>query len=64
MTRMVFRQKKTKGFEYLDISDQAVKYLGEQGKPDERVSGTQIAQMKTEVDTTELNGYRITRSMK
>ena len=37
MTRIVFRQKKTKGFEYLDISDQAVKYLGEQGKPDERV---------------------------
>jgi len=37
MTRIVFRQKKTKGFEYLDISDQAVKYLGERGKPDERV---------------------------
>ena len=37
MTRVVFRQKKTKGFEYLDISDQAVKYLGERGKPDERV---------------------------
>jgi hypothetical protein len=36
-TRIVFRQKKTKGFEYLDISDQAVRYLGERGEPDERV---------------------------
>lgn len=36
-TRIVFRQKKTKGFEYLDISDQATKYLGERGKPEERV---------------------------
>lgn len=26
-TRIVFRQKKTKGFEYLDISDQAARYL-------------------------------------
>ena len=34
MMRVVFRQKKTKGFEYLDISNQAVKYLGKRGKPD------------------------------
>lgn len=34
MTRIVFRQKKTKGFEYLDISDQAVKYLGERAGAD------------------------------
>lgn len=26
-----------KGFEYLDISDQAVRYLGQRGEPDERV---------------------------
>lgn len=32
-----FRQKKTGGQEYLDISKQAREYLGQQGKPDERV---------------------------
>ena len=36
-TRIVFRQKKTKGLEYLDITDQAVRYMGQRGKPDERV---------------------------
>ncbi|MFI3290032.1 MAG: site-specific integrase [Rikenellaceae bacterium] len=36
-TRIVFRQKKTKGFEYLDISDQAVRYMSERGEDDERV---------------------------
>ncbi len=36
-TRIVFRQKKTKGFEYLDISDQAVRYLGQRRGLDERV---------------------------
>ena len=36
-TRIIFRQKKTKGFEYLDISDQAVKYLGERRKADDKV---------------------------
>jgi integrase len=36
-TRIVFRQKKTKGFEYLDISDQATRYLGERGNPEDRV---------------------------
>ncbi len=36
-TRIQFRQKKTKGFEYLDISDQAARYLGERGNLDERV---------------------------
>lgn len=36
-TRIVFRQKKTKGLEYLDITDQAVRYMGQRGKADERV---------------------------
>ena len=36
-TRIVFRQKKTKGLEYLDITDQAMRYMGQRGKPDERV---------------------------
>lgn len=36
-TRIVFRQKKTKGLEYLDITDQAVRYMGQRGKADEQV---------------------------
>ena len=36
-TRIVFRQKKTKGLEYLDIAGQAVRYMGQRGKADERV---------------------------
>ena len=36
-TRIVFRQKKTKGLEYLDITGQAVRYMGQRGKADERV---------------------------
>lgn len=36
-TRIVFKQKKTGGQEYLDISPQAEKYLGERGNPDEPV---------------------------
>jgi len=35
--RVIFRQQKTGGQEYLDINDQARDYLGEQDKPDERV---------------------------
>lgn len=35
--RIVFHQKKTKGLQYLDISDQARSYLGEPGKANERV---------------------------
>jgi integrase/recombinase XerD len=35
--RIVFHQKKTKGLQYLDISDQARSYLDEPGNPDERV---------------------------
>jgi integrase len=35
--RIVFHQKKTKGLQYLDISEQAKSYLGQEGKPDERV---------------------------
>ncbi|WP_287657068.1 site-specific integrase [Bacteroides sp.] len=36
-TRIVFKQKKTGGQEYLDIPKQAEKYLGEKGKKDELV---------------------------
>ena len=36
-TRIVFRQKKTKGLEYLDITGQAVRYMGQRGKADKRV---------------------------
>lgn len=36
-TRIVFRQKKTKGLEYLDITDQAVRYMGQRSKADGRV---------------------------
>jgi integrase len=35
--RVVFRQQKTKGQEYLDITAQAQKLLGEAGSPEERV---------------------------
>ena len=35
--RITFHQQKTKGLQYLDISEQARGYLGEQGNPDERV---------------------------
>lgn len=36
-TRIVFRQKKTGGQEYIDISPQAVVFMGERGARDERV---------------------------
>lgn len=36
-TRIVFKQKKTKGQEYLDISPEAVQFLGERGDPDAHV---------------------------
>ena len=35
--RIIFRQQKTGGLEYLDISDQAAELLGERGKPNELV---------------------------
>ncbi len=35
--KIVFHQQKTKGLQYLDISEQARGYLGEQGNPSERV---------------------------
>ena len=35
--RVVFNQQKTKGLQYLDISDQARAYLGEKDSPDDRV---------------------------
>ena len=36
-TRITFQQKKTGGQEYLDISDEAVRYMGERGEPEELV---------------------------
>ena len=36
-TRIVFKQKKTGGQEYLDISSQAEQYLGERGNPEDPV---------------------------
>lgn len=36
-TRIIFRQKKTGGQEYLDITPQAAELLGERGKPDEHM---------------------------
>lgn len=36
-TRIIFRQKKTSMQEYLDISEQAVVFMGERGADDERV---------------------------
>lgn len=35
--RITFHQQKTKGLQYLDISEQARGYLGEEGNPDEKV---------------------------
>lgn len=35
--RITFHQQKTKGLQYLDISEQARSYLGEAGSPNERV---------------------------
>ena len=36
-TRIIFKQQKTGAQEYLDISTQAVEYLGERGEKDEQV---------------------------
>ncbi len=36
-TRIIFKQKKTKGQEYLDISPEAEAYLGDRGESNERV---------------------------
>lgn len=36
-TRIIFRQKKTKGLEYLDLSPEAVQFMGERGGSDELV---------------------------
>lgn len=38
-TRIIFRQKKTKGQEYLDITPQAADLLGERGKPSDKPFG-------------------------
>lgn len=37
MVRLIFRQKKTGGQEYLDISEQAASLMGERGKPTDKV---------------------------
>lgn len=36
-TRIIFRQKKTQGQEYLDITPQALEFMGERGKSDDLV---------------------------
>lgn len=36
-TRIIFKQKKTGGQEYLDINKQAVQYMGIRREPDDRV---------------------------
>lgn len=36
-TRIIFKQKKTGGQEYLDINQQAAQYMGERGEPGDRV---------------------------
>lgn len=36
-TRLIFKQKKTKGQEYLDISPQAAELMGDRGNPDDKV---------------------------
>lgn len=36
-TRIIFRQKKTRGLEYLDISHQAVVLMGDEGKPESHI---------------------------
>ena len=36
-TRIIFKQKKTNGQEYLDITQQAADLMGERGEPDEYV---------------------------
>ena len=36
-TRIIFKQKKTGGQEYLDIPESAVQYMGERGEPDDLI---------------------------
>lgn len=36
-TRIIFRQKKTGGLEYLDINHQAVELMGDEGKPESHI---------------------------
>ena len=38
-TRIIVKQKKTGGLEYLDISPQAAELMGERGKPEQKVFG-------------------------
>lgn len=52
-TRIIFRQQKTGGLEYIDINPQAVSVMGRRGKPDElvfqdlRVEGSALLQLGT-----------------
>lgn len=40
MTRIIFKQKKTGGLEYLDINKEAERLLGKRGKPNEQIFGS------------------------
>lgn len=46
-TRIIFRQRKTKGIEYTDINDQAVSLMGERGKDDDLVFDGFVYNSKT-----------------
>lgn len=49
-TRIIFKQKKTSGLEYLDITDEAAKLMGERGKPADSV----FADIKTPSTTNSI----------
>lgn len=49
-TRIIFKQKKTGGQEYLDIPEQAVKYLGTRGDMNDRVFGGFHYSQKTSLE--------------
>lgn len=49
-TRIVFRQQKTKSQEYLDITEQAVGYLGERTNPNDKVFANFKTNLKFNLD--------------